>query len=37
MEPRLSTIFAIADTLGILARSLFPAMSWQKDDGLTRL
>jgi DNA-binding XRE family transcriptional regulator len=31
MEPRLSTIFAIADTLGVLARSLFPAMSWQNE------
>lgn len=32
MEPRLSTIFAIADTLGIVARSLFPNMSWQTED-----
>jgi DNA-binding XRE family transcriptional regulator len=33
MEPRLSTIFVIADTLGVLARSLFPMLSWQaKDD-----
>jgi DNA-binding XRE family transcriptional regulator len=33
LEPRLSTIYAIADTLGVLARSLFPAMSWQTDDN----
>ena len=37
MEPRLSTIFAIADTLGVLARSLFPKMSWQTDDKITDL
>ena len=37
MEPRLSTIFAIADTLGILARSLFPKMSWQTEDEITSL
>ncbi len=37
MEPRLSTIFAIADTLGILARSLFPKMSWQTDEEITNL
>lgn len=37
MEPRLSTIFAIADTLGVLARSLFPAMSWQASSSLTDL
>jgi DNA-binding XRE family transcriptional regulator len=37
MEPRLSTIFAIADTLGVVARSLFPAMSWQNDEKLTHL
>ncbi len=37
MEPRLSTIFAIADTLGVLARSLFPTMSWQTDDKITDL
>jgi ribosome-binding protein aMBF1 (putative translation factor) len=35
MEPRLSTIFAIADTLGILARSLFPDMSWQRTPDVT--
>jgi DNA-binding XRE family transcriptional regulator len=32
MEPRLSTMFTIADTLGVLARSLFPKMSWQSED-----
>jgi DNA-binding XRE family transcriptional regulator len=37
MEPRLSTIFAVADTLGVLARSLFPTMSWQSDGGITDL
>jgi DNA-binding XRE family transcriptional regulator len=37
MEPRLSTIFAVADTLGVLARSLFPTMSWQNGDGITHL
>jgi DNA-binding XRE family transcriptional regulator len=37
MEPRLSTVFAVADTLGVLARSLFPPMSWQNDDDITRL
>jgi DNA-binding XRE family transcriptional regulator len=37
MEPRLSTIFAIADTLGVFARSLFPTMSWQADDKITDL
>ena len=37
MEPRLSTIFAIADTLGVLARSLFPTMSWQAGDDITDL
>ena len=37
MEPRLSTIFAVADTHGVLARSLIPALSWQNDAGITRL
>jgi DNA-binding XRE family transcriptional regulator len=37
MEPRLSTIFAIADALGVLARRLFPTMSWQTDDNITDL
>ncbi len=37
MEPRLSTIFAIADALGVLARRLFPTMSWQTDDSITNL
>ncbi len=35
MEPRLSTIFVIADTLGVVARSLFPRMSWQAGDNIT--
>jgi DNA-binding XRE family transcriptional regulator len=37
MEPRLSTVFAIADALGMLARRLFPTMSWQTDDNITNL
>jgi DNA-binding XRE family transcriptional regulator len=37
MEPRLSTVFAIADALGVLARRLFPPMSWQTDDSITDL
>jgi DNA-binding XRE family transcriptional regulator len=37
MEPRLSTVFAIADALGVLARRLFPTMSWQTDDSITDL
>ena len=37
MEPRLSTIFAIADTLGVSARSLFPSMSWQTESGVTNV
>ena len=37
MEPRLSTIYAIADTLGVSARALFPRMSWGNDGSITHL
>jgi DNA-binding XRE family transcriptional regulator len=37
MEPRVSTVFAIADALGVLARRIFPTMSWQTDDSITDL
>ena len=37
LEPRLTTVFVIADTLGVLARTLFPPMSWQADSDITNV